>query len=189
MYFPLDSEDNGELLDVYLDLDQRDFARKDYKELLKLCIIYLGGSRSSLKFSKPGAINHSRWMGKLIATFKIVILLRKIQSLPPKESFLIEGQLQKLERFLKFDLFIYIPWWFTAPLPQNAPQNDITLILKSRTFPDHKCGNAVIKAASRHLWYLTEELVPLSLFSSNVDDSTKSKLAAKLTNVEKKVSS
>ena len=113
---------------------------------------------------------------------------KQIKSKLPKDSFLIEGQLEKLERFLKFAVLIYIPWWFLAPIPQNALKNDLELIVKSRNFPNKTCENAAIKATSRHLWYLTEELAPLLLFSSNVDITTKRKIATKMMNVEKKVS-
>ena len=123
-------------------------------------------------------------MGKLIAAFKIVMFSKK--SLVLKHPFFLEDQLQKLEHFLKFAILIYIPSWFTATIPQTAPQNDLQLIHKSRNYLDQKCGNAAINAISRHLWYLTEELVPLSLFSSNVDGATKSKIATRMLNSKKK---
>ena len=41
-------------------------------------------------------------------------------------------------------------------------------------------ASAALKALKGHLWYLTQELVPLSLFSSSVDDETKSELVLEM---------
>ena len=40
----------------------------------------------------------------------------------------------------------------------------------------------LLRAFSRHLWYLTEELVVLGLFCRSVEDKTKEKMANKLVN-------
>ena len=50
---------------------------------------------------------------------------------------------------------------------------------------DCECSKCTQKTVERHLWYLTEELVVLSLFSSNVTSSVKEKIAQRLLNEEK----
>ena len=188
LYFPLDSQDTTEIMDVYNNFDNHNFARNDYKELLDLCRFYLGALRSNFKIQKPGAIHHARWMGKLLSSFKIVILAKEISSKLPKDTIFTVGQLEKLERFVQFAVLVYIPWWLTSPIPQDAPQNDFIFVKKSLSYPDKICSDAAVSALQRHMWYLTEELVPLSLFANNVNDATKSKIAEKLLHEDKQVS-
>ena len=72
----------------------------------------------------------------------------------------------------------------TCPVASAAPQNDMVLWNTCKQFAktDKVCSAGAIKALSRHLWYLTEELVLLSLFSQHqhVSDSEKDQIVAKL---------
>lgn len=46
--------------------------RDDYRELLQLCLAFLG--EDLLKaFSPTGAVSHARWMGKAIYSLKIFL--------------------------------------------------------------------------------------------------------------------
>lgn len=48
--------------------------REDYKELLQLSLLYLGGwSENDFSFRVPGALHQARWMSKAIYTLKIVL--------------------------------------------------------------------------------------------------------------------
>ena len=48
--------------------------RDDYRELLELAIIYLGGTPPrGIRFMQPGAINRARWMARVIYSIKIVL--------------------------------------------------------------------------------------------------------------------
>ena len=48
--------------------------RDDYKELLELCQIFLGTmDTKKVKFDKPGAFHHARWMSKANYSLKIYI--------------------------------------------------------------------------------------------------------------------
>ena len=69
----------------------------------------------------------------------------------------------------------------------NAAQNDFTFIMNCsmHSEQDSECSKCALKAVERHLWYLTEELVVLSIFSSNVTSSAKEK-KQRLCNEEKK---
>ena len=73
--------------------------------------------------------------------------------------------------------------FFTLISKRQRPTNSSTR--------DHKClenaCNAALNAFSRHLWYLTEELVVLCLFDTNVKDETKGKIAMKLLSLDHKV--
>ena len=50
---------------------------------------------------------------------------------------------------------------------------------------DSVIANEALRRFGNHMWYLTEELVPLCFFSNNVKDSTKLAMAKKLLNFEK----
>ena len=49
-------------------------SRGDYIEMLKLCLLFLGGEIPGYTISKPGAYSHARWMAKIIYTLKIFLL-------------------------------------------------------------------------------------------------------------------
>ena len=89
-----------------------------------------------------------------------------------------------------FCVYVYVPWWLTCPIPSAAPFNDLKLITNVKEYQklNKTCSEGALKAISRHMWYLTEELVPLALFSSQVDEDMKKKMADKLNSQEKLVS-
>ena len=53
-----------------------DAMRHDYKKLIELTILYLGGvfpPQYNFKFKAPGAFHHARWMSKVIYTLKYAL--------------------------------------------------------------------------------------------------------------------
>ena len=92
---------------------------------------------------------------------------------------LLKGQLNKLEVFLKFVMYVYLPWWITATVPESAPCHDLSLINSILQFKEinQRAAKGALKGIGNHLWYLTEELLQLSLFSNNVSEDTKAKIA------------
>ena len=58
--------------------------RDDYKELLELCLIYLGEQTpSGIRFKAPGAFHHARWMAKLIYSIKIWLIRDQFKMVQP----------------------------------------------------------------------------------------------------------
>ena len=98
-----------------------------------------------------------------------------------------KGQQEKIERFVKFVVFCYIPWWLTAQVSSSAPKNDLLFLNSLFDYKtiDSVIANEALRRFGNHMWYLTEELVPLCFFSNNVKDSTKLAMAKKLLNFEK----
>ena len=46
--------------------------REDYRELLELAVIFLGGQPArGVRFMEPGAMHHARWMSKALYSVKI----------------------------------------------------------------------------------------------------------------------
>ena len=167
-----------------------EFTRGDYKELVQLSLLYLSGEVSEgYRFAHPGALHKARWMAKLIYSIKIVLMSEKIQRELRSDDVLSNAQLTKLQKFVMFAVYVYVPWWLTCPVASAAPLNDLKLIANVIDYRkcNKCCADGALDAISRHMWYLTEELVPLALFSSQVDGVTKRKMADKLNCDEKRV--
>ncbi|XP_076051906.1 uncharacterized protein LOC143031670 isoform X1 [Oratosquilla oratoria] len=78
---------------------------------------------------------------------------------------------------------------FAQFLPASAPLNDLHLLETLAEFAPHDAilvDNAAARVAlSRHTWCLTEKLVPLSLFSSQIQDETKEEMRKALPSQER----
>lgn len=184
-------EKKSTVVDFCSDVLKQPFTRGDYKELLELVLLYLSDEGRDVEFSafrRPGALHKARWMSKMIYSVKMDLLRDKIVSVLPKGSIFSSQQQQKIARFVKFVAFCYVPWWLTAPVPSTAPKNDLLLIESLMWYKntDAICANAALKAFANHLWYLTEELVPLALFSSNVEHGTKQQIAQKMLQLDRR---
>ena len=169
------------------DALKKEFSRGDYKELITLTLIYLQSKPETFKsFQRPGACHKARWMAKIIYSFKIVLLGNEISALP-RGTIVGSGQLRKLEQFLQFVVFCYVPWWILAPVASAAPKADLDLIANVNMFKkfDAQVSNAALKAISLHMWYLTQELVPLSLFSHSVTSQEKMNIARAILSSER----
>ena len=116
----------------------------------------------------------------LLYTAKIVLLSPQIAKSDAK--ILLKGQLNKLEVFLKFVMYAYLPWWITATVPASAPCHDLSLINSILQFKEinQRAAKGALKGIGNHLWYLTEDLLPLRLFSNSFSEDTKAKIAKKI---------
>ena len=64
-------------------------------------------------------------------------------------------------------------------VPAGAPCHDLNLINGILQFKEinQRAVKSALKDIGNHLWYLTEELLPFSLFSNSVSEDTKAKIA------------
>ena len=80
---------------------------------------------------------------------------------------------EALTRFVKITALVYVPYFLKSSIGADAPVNDLQLVhllLKFREV-DAQCADAALTALqSRHLYYLTEENVVMSLFSNKIDE-------------------
>ena len=69
-----------------------------------------------------------------------------------------------------FATTVYSMWEFTCQVTVEAPWNDLSPYKCLLEYKDINAGisASTVKALNRHLWYLTEEMIPLSLFSEIV---------------------
>jgi len=64
-----------------------------------------------------------------------------------------------------FVVLLYVKAWHTAPSAPAAPFHDLTFLQKLVTHETvNKTSELAVKKFCGHLWYLGEELVPMSLF-------------------------
>lgn len=90
----------------------------------------------------------------------------------------------QLNRFVEFGALIYSKVWIEVPLATEAPGCDLKLWGDLRKYEaiDSEIGIAGRKVLERHLWYLSDELVGLALFSDRISAGQKSKIIAGMKN-------
>ena len=157
-------------------LGDKKFAyRGDYTSFLKVSYVLLTGDTSNFKMPRPGAISKARWMIRAIIAVSIILMRDKVRSELTKKCILTSYQEEKLLKLVKFIVLIYLPWWVTCPLPADSPINDLKLLEEIRKYHNQVISSAADKGLLLHSWYLTEEMVPLALFSSKLSHSQKEK--------------
>lgn len=149
--------------------------RDDYKELLNLTIIFLGGvPKKGISFRAPAGLHRARWIAKAIYSLKLFMF---------KDQFkLTKRELKAITEICVFVIAIYVRCWFQTPVACQAPRNDLWLLKELKSFKN--VNKAISKVALRkilgHLWYLSEELVALAFFDEGISMETKQKMVSAL---------
>lgn len=153
-----------------LELPQQ---RDDYRELLELTLMFLGGvPPRGVSFRKPGAIHRARFMARLIYALKIYLFRDVGFKLTNRET-------QNLGNFCVFGVGVYIKPWFISRLPTAAPTSDLSL-LKQLVTIDSPAAKGALKKLCGQLWYLSEELVAFAFFNRDIDASEKRSMVERL---------
>lgn len=145
--------------------------RDDYREVLQLAVLFLGGAiEANVTIRAPGAFHNARWMAKIIYCLKM--FLYRYQLKLPKE---------KTDRLVRFNVFvvkIYLKKWFVSPNAAKAPGSDLEMlkVLKEYEVFDKDISNAVFKGCLPHLQYLDSTLIALSLFDEDLPIPDKKKI-------------
>ena len=96
----------------------------------------------------------------------------------------------KLETFVIFIALVYVKHWVLSPVARDAQMMDLLfyqeLMQLTQVESFETLAEGVLRKLRGHTWYLNQEFAPLSLFSSKVPDSTKTSLARKLVQMDKK---
>ena len=155
--------------------------RDDYRECIELVLLVLGSPAEKFSFKKPGAYHKARFMAPLIYGLKMYLFRKQVKVHLKKDI----KYLENLERFAIFASLYYAEFWFKAPLAAEAPIMALQLYKNMLEYKKHdsKVATAVLNKLNGHTWYLNQEYVPLSLFSSNVSDREKESIAKKLREV------
>ncbi|GBM11911.1 hypothetical protein AVEN_209614-1 [Araneus ventricosus] len=148
-------------------------VRDDYRELIELSIVFLGGdAEKNFEIRSPGAIHQARWMAKAIYSLKLSLFSSQLK-LNTKEAL--------LDVYL-FILIIYFKPWLQWILEVKAPCQDLCSLKSVKAY--EKVNESISKAASqkfsRDLWHFTDEIAVLALFDDDVDEETKLKMVANL---------
>lgn len=148
--------------------------RDDYRELLEMTVLFLGGDLGEYRFRPLGPIHHARFMAKTIYSLKMFMFRCQFRSTP--------RQLNGLRDVCVFVVRVYVKAWFECTEAIKAPNQDLNFLkaLSSYTDVDVAISKATVIKFKRHLWYLAEEGVALAFFDSDVSHETKTKMLVKL---------
>ena len=163
------------------ELEKKTWPRADYKELICLTIICLGGYIPGFQFMMPGPDHHARWMSKCLYCLKLFLLLNAF-----KMSEVEKAQVEEISTFV---VILYVKAWFQSPLPTAAARNDLTFLVnmsKYRLVTKPKIAMDLMQSCYRHLWYLVPQTVVLALADSGLSNIQKESMAAKLHSLERK---
>ncbi|BES92280.1 Hypothetical protein NTJ_05089 [Nesidiocoris tenuis] len=142
--------------------------RDDYKELLTLVIMFLGGiPKNGINFMAPAGLHRARWMAKGIYAIKVYMFRGEFKMTKKEEVAITE--------LCMFVVSIYVYHWFQAPSCRFAPRNDLKLLkdLKVYNKVNEAIAEVALKKFSGHLWYLSKVLVAFAFFDENVPLETK----------------
>ncbi|KAL4089004.1 hypothetical protein QTP88_024082 [Uroleucon formosanum] len=137
--------------------------RGDYREFLELIFIFIGGNlENKIKMHPPGAMHQARWMARAIYCLKIFLF---------RSQYIISGLTKKaIGEICVFIIKFYVKAWFTCPLPNKSPNQDLQFIKDMKLYEvfDREISRVSIQKLCNHLWYLTEEAAALSFFDDSI---------------------
>ena len=166
------------------------FPTDNYREMVELTLTVLGGKvPGGFKFRKPGAYHKARFMANVIYGTKMFLLQHLDMDIDRMEEDGVAMEIEfndeykeALARFVKFTSLVYVPYFMMTSIGADAPYNDLELFKLLTKYKQVDCEVAEIslKAMERHLFYLTQENVIMSLFSHRLDEDQKSRIASRL---------
>ena len=175
-----------EAVDFYMWLlakknrENENLVRDDYRELAIGSLRLLGVklNNDEMIWKKCGATHKARFAAFGIYSNKALAFSEQLDLDPDMVS--------DLKRFCSFFVTLYIPHFLSSSIGADAAINDLTFykqLFDYRTV-DPGLAEAALSVMARHGWYLVPQMVPFSLFSSKMDDDSKSALATKILSFE-----
>lgn len=164
------SKEARELISLHA---QSKTIRDDYAELNDLVLKFLG-IETTITFRVVGARSNARWMARIIYAMKTYLFRDHLD--------LDSDFVDSLERFCLFVALIYTKHWNRCSNAVDAAFNDLQLMkeLDEYVAIDEEIANIALAAHKRHLWYLSDELIVLALFSNKVPLEVKMNMVARL---------
>lgn len=101
----------------------------------------------------------------------------------------VQRKINKLEKFVTFIAIFYVPYYLQASLAIFAPRLDYEFLLslkelQSKDSSFSKMSEATIESIEKiHHYFLSEELIVLSLCDPNVDCEEKEAISIRITNL------
>ena len=169
----------------------QDHPRDDYRELLELIVIFLGGiphGRQDVSFRKPGALHRARWMARAIYGLKMWMFLPQFDGhrmrRPSTSRAARSDVLGNLTEFCIFLAQHYVRAWFTAPSAASAARHDLAFFKAMETETNEVIKKAGMKTLGRHLWYLSEVTIGIALFDEELSFDEKKQFVANMETVD-----
>ena len=163
-----------ELTDFYYKQLATVQPRHDYREVIELALIFLGHKTTTgeVRFRRPGAVHHARWMAKVLYVIKMWLF----RSQMPFHA----HDLKAVKDAAIFSVLVYLKYWMTATLAAAAPRRDFEFMHDLLHYPEKAIAMLALEKLRNHLWYLSDELVALAFFDPEVDAETKSRMVLRL---------
>ena len=150
------------------------FPRSDYLELCELTFFWLGGDIPNFHFRKPKKANSARFM-------QISVYYLTYHLISPQINFLSDVEIDEVKAVAEFIGLFYCSWFLESSLACCAPYNDLQAIFQMKKYNVFSsCAAICLKSWSRHLDYLSPQLVVLSLADKRVPLADKGAMAARL---------
>ena len=114
-------------------------------------------------------------MSKAIYVLKMVLLQHQLPDLHWQTK-------KKIEKMALFVVFVYLRPWFTASGLSSAAQNDLLFCKSLAKYKKINTGvsSKTLAVLNRHTWYLTEDLISLSLFNEDLSLENRTLLTAQI---------
>lgn len=107
-----------DLLEFYRNELSKEIVRDDYRELIQLSVLFLGGdAERKFKIRPPGAMQQARWMAKAIYSMKISLLSDQFKITSKDKAALLDVCL--------FIVTPYVKPWLQCILAVKAPYQDL----------------------------------------------------------------
>lgn len=152
-------------------LTKSKFVRDDYRESIGVCLKLFGENRNNTKSNEVkfrALINPSnaRFMSVLIQGIECYLFRNELNFESPER----EKVKKNLERFGAFVGLLYIRFWNKCTSLFDSTFNDLQFLQELQKFGqfDYGISQIAISALNRHLYYMSEELSVLSIFSDKI---------------------
>ena len=155
------------------------FPREDYRELVELTIVWLGGIDriSEFKFQWPGAFHLARFMAKDIYILKMDLLKDQL-------TFLSIEQKKQISQLAIFVGVYFSRWFLKCAIAPSAPYLALNSFKQMIDYSEFDIGLAftVMDSMLNHTWYLTEQWVIVCLADDECPNEEKEAVAKALHN-------
>lgn len=188
-------EFDGEQTVVFMDLRDRAIldlqgqstnssVRDDYQEITNVCLKFLTGESKILTKSNQVQFNalqnpsNARFMASSIQGLNCFLFRHHLDWNSPGREHILE----QLPRFCLFLSLVYVRYWNRSNVLFDAGINDLNFLKELEEYGtiDRAVSDVAIETFSRHLYYLGEELIVLSLFSNRTSENEKHEMAERL---------
>lgn len=154
--------------------------RDDYKESNNVCLKFFGvrqpkTKRNQVEFRALIEPSNARFMAALIQGLQCYLFRDSLDWESPER----QKVRKNLDRFAAFVALVYIRFWNRCSILFDSTYNDLYFLQELQKFAQFDSGTArvAIAALNRHLYYMSEELAVLSLFSEKISILEKNRIS------------